>query len=116
MSVPSLTPYVNDASAVTLEDWGPLPEATGSPMATSGVTLWEQGTSSAGIWQCTAGPSYWKLETHEVIHVVAGWMTVTADDGSALDLKAGDVAVFPRGWTGTWDIHETVRKVFAVFE
>lgn len=34
-------------------------------MATLGVTLWEDGTSSAGIWECAPGPSYWKLATHE---------------------------------------------------
>lgn len=72
--------------------------------------------SSAGIWECTPGPSYWKLEIHEVVHIVAGRMTVTSDGGPALELKSGDVAVFPRGWAGTWEIHETVRKVFAVFE
>lgn len=116
MSTPTLTPYLTDAITAKLEDTGPLPEATADPMATSGVTLWEEGTSSAGIWECAPGPSYWKLETHEVIHLVAGRMTVTPDGGSPLDLKAGDVAVFPRGWAGTWDLHETVRKVYALFE
>ena len=24
-------------------------------------------------------------------------------------------AVFPLGWTGTWTVHETLRKVFTVF-
>jgi hypothetical protein len=27
----------------------------------------------------------------------------------------GQVAVFPTGWKGTWDIHETVRKVYSIF-
>jgi uncharacterized protein len=42
-------------------------------------------------------------------------MTVTPDGGAATEIAAGDVAVFPRGWSGTWDIHETVRKVYAIF-
>ena len=50
-----------------------------------------------------------------MIHLVAGRMTVTPDGGEASELSAGDMAVFPRGWTGTWDIHETVRKVYAIF-
>jgi hypothetical protein len=67
------TPHLLDASNVgDLEDWGPLEEATGTEMHTSGVTLWEDGDSSA-------------------------------------------VAVFPKGWSGTWDIHEKVRKVYAIF-
>jgi uncharacterized cupin superfamily protein len=24
-------------------------------------------------------------------------------------------AVFPRGWTGTWRIHETIRKLYVLF-
>ena len=40
-------------------------------MATSGVELWVDGESSAGIWECAPGPSYWTLETHEVIQLVA---------------------------------------------
>ena len=55
-----------------------LEEATGEPMQTPACTIWEDGDASAGIWECTAGPSRWLLETHEVIHLVAGRMTVTA--------------------------------------
>ena len=55
------------------------------------------------------------LTTHEVIHLVAGRMTVTPDGGEATEISAGDVAVFPLGWSGTWEIHETVRKVYAIF-
>jgi uncharacterized cupin superfamily protein len=110
------TPHLADAATADLEDWGPLDEATGDePMATSGVEVWADGDSSGGIWQCTPGPSHWTLETNEVIHLVAGRMTVTPDDGDPLDLAAGDMAVFPLGWSGTWDIHETVRKVYAIF-
>jgi uncharacterized protein len=110
-----LTPHLADAVHAELEDWGPLEEATGTPMATAGVELWADGDSSAGIWECGPGPSYWTLETHEVIHLVAGRMTVTPDGGEPTEIAAGDVAVFPRGWSGTWDIHATVRKVYAIF-
>jgi uncharacterized cupin superfamily protein len=115
MTTSMLTPHVAGALAAELEDWGALEEATGAPMATRGVELWVDGDSSAGIWECEAGPSSWTLETHEVIHLVAGRMTCTPDGGEATVVAAGDVAVFPKGWTGTWEIHETVRKVYAIF-
>jgi len=70
---------------------------------------------SGGIWQCTTGPSYWTQEEHEVIHLIARRMTVTRDGGEPVELGAGDMAVLPKGWSGTWDIHETVRKVYAIF-
>ncbi len=36
--------------------------------------------------------------------MVSGRMTVTLDGGEPLELVAGDSAVFPKGWSGTWDI------------
>ena len=72
MTTAITTPHLPDASNVgDLEDWGPLEEATGAEMHTWGVTLWEDGDASAGVWECTPGPSRWLLETHEVIHLVA---------------------------------------------
>ncbi len=103
------------AADAELEDWGPLPEATGDPMATHGLEMWVDGAKSAGIWQCTPGPSYWVQDENEVIYVLSGRMTVTPDGGEAAEVGAGDIAVFPVGWKGTWDIHETVRKVYSIF-
>ena len=34
------TPFLAAAADAKLEDWGPLEEATGEPMHTSGTTLW----------------------------------------------------------------------------
>jgi uncharacterized cupin superfamily protein len=110
-----LTPIIAKAADAELEDWGPLDEATGEEMATHGVELWVDGGSSAGIWQCAPGPSRWTLETNEVIYLVAGRMTVTPDGGEPAQIGVGDMAVFPKGWTGTWELHETVRKVYSIF-
>jgi hypothetical protein len=55
------------------------------------------------------------LETHEVIHLIAGRMTCTVDGGESTEVIAGDVAIFPKGWSGDWEIHEKVRKVYAIF-
>jgi uncharacterized cupin superfamily protein len=110
-----ITSILSTAADTELEDWGPLPEATSDPMATHGVELWVDGESSAGIWQCAAGPSRWALETNEVIYLVAGRMTVTPDGGEPRQIGVGDMAVFPKGWTGTWNLHETVRKVYSIF-
>lgn len=57
------TPNPTGAVDAELEDWGPLEEATGAPMATHGVEIWVDGDASAG----------------------------------------------------TWDLHETVRKVYSIF-
>ena len=66
-----ITPFLADAATAELEDLGPLEEATGEPMRTTGLTLWQDGEQEVGVWECTPGPSYWKLETHEfVLHPV----------------------------------------------
>ncbi|WP_197380529.1 hypothetical protein [Mycolicibacterium mengxianglii] len=49
---------------------------------------------AAGIWQCAPGPSHWTLTTNEV------------------NLPRRGV---PTGWTGTWHIQDTVRKVYSIF-
>jgi uncharacterized protein len=109
------TAILANAADAELEDWGPLEEATGDPMSTHGIEMWTDGGKSAGIWQCTPGPSYWAQNENEVIYLLSGRMTVTPDGGEAEQVKAGDIAVFPIGWKGTWDIHETVRKVYSIF-
>jgi|SRR5581483_2241247 len=116
--VAAVTPHLAAiATFDDLEDWGALEEATdpGTPMQTRGHTLWQEGDQEVGIWECTAGPSHWTLETHEQIYIISGRMTVTPDGGEPTDVNAGDTAVFPRGWTGTWQIHETLRKLYVIF-
>jgi uncharacterized cupin superfamily protein len=110
-----LTPHLAGAASAELEDWGPLEEATGEPMTNQGLTLWTDGDSEVGVWECAPGPSRWTLETHEFVQILAGRMTVTPDGGEPVEVKAGDMAVFPRGWTGTWQIHETIRKAYVIF-
>ena len=114
------TTVLSAAATAELEDWGPLEEATSAdtPMQVHGLTMWtgpEGSGQSTGIWQCTAGPSYWVQEENEFIYLLSGSLTVTPDGGKPATFGAGDSAMFPRGWRGTWDLHETVRKVYVVF-
>ena len=112
------TAFLAAAAAAELEDWGSLDEATSAaaPMSVRGLTIWSGADGAeAGIWECTAGPSYWVQEENEVIYVLSGTLTVTPDGGQPTTLGPGDVAVFPKGWRGPWEVHETVRKVYVIF-
>jgi uncharacterized protein len=109
---------IRDArNAKDLDDWGPCPEATGpQTMQTRGVYLWKDADGAeAGVWECTAGPSRWILKTNEFVHVLSGWMTVTQDGGEAQFVGPGDTIFIPRGWSGNWEIHETLRKLYVTF-
>ena len=79
-----------------LEDWGllalPLAEPLGDPMPTKGVETWssEDGKTSTGIWECGPGPSRWEMKGEgELIHVVSGRMTCTAEDGTVTEIGPG---------------------------
>ena len=111
------TPLITAASEISdLEDWGLLAEATGAPMQTSGRTMWSgEGNCEAGVWECTAGPSYWILEQNEFVHILSGNMTVTPDGGESFLAGPGVTFLVPVGWKGTWEINETIRKLYVLF-
>lgn len=107
---------IPEPNSVALEDWGPLPEATGSPMATEGKRLWSgDGILELGIWKCAPGLSHWTFETNESFTIFSGRMTVTQDGGQPFELAAGESAIFPKGWSGVWELHATVLKVYTLF-
>jgi uncharacterized cupin superfamily protein len=118
----SQTQHAETMSDAELEDWGPLEpplaQPLGDPMPTRGLETWSSADekTSTGIWECGPGPSQWKLEGQgELIYVVRGRMTCTADDGTVTEVGPGDSMTFAPGWSGRWDIHETLRKVYAIF-
>jgi uncharacterized cupin superfamily protein len=70
----------------------------------------------SGTWESEPGTARWEFLTRgEVITVISGRMTVTRDGEGPVELTAGDTAYFPIGWTGTWTVHERLRKVFVVY-
>src|ERR1700722_13853957 len=125
MSSAAKVPFIDTtvlaaAATAELEDWGLLAEATSqdTPMQVHGLTMWTGPGDSGqetGIWQCTAGPSYWVQEENEFVCILSGSLTVTPDGGKPATFGAGDSAMFPRGWRGPWGLHEAVRKVYVVF-
>lgn len=115
------TPHLTSVAAAdlmgALEDWGPrVPADSGTPQ-TSGRIIHRAPDASIeiGIWECT--PGSWTITDrvdNETIHLLAGRARLTDAGGSSVDLVAGDVLVLPRGWSGTWEIVETVRKFYVI--
>jgi uncharacterized cupin superfamily protein len=71
-----------------------------------------------GLWESEVGA--YRIEfphsKHEVFHVLAGEIHVTADGGDDLVFKAGDTGVLPAGFRGVFRIVEHARKVYTVTE
>lgn len=102
-------------ASAELEDWGPRVGAdSGSPMM-SGRLFFEGDGVQVGIWECT--PGGWAITDrpdHETVQILSGRARLTNADGSSSELTAGDVLTLPKGWSGRWDIVETVRKLYFI--
>ena len=52
----------------------------------------------------------------EFTYIISGKATLTDDaTGTVVEIAAGDLVILPPGWTGRWDVVETVRKVYAIY-
>ena len=87
---------------------------TGLPLTT--VKTFEPGnTKGAGVWECTPGgfPVVNRPSTETVL-ILKGKGTITNADGSKVELTPGTWHTLPTGWTGRWDIEETLRKLYVI--
>jgi hypothetical protein len=72
------------------------------------------GKLFAGVWEST--PGKWRIvyDEWEYCSILSGISIVTPDGGAAVRLRAGDAFVLQPGFTGTWEVLETTRKLFVV--
>lgn len=70
-----------------------------------------------GFWECT--PGGWPVSDRqdtEVAYILSGKGEITDEtSGVVHSIGAGDLVVLPVGWTGRWDIEETVRKIYVIY-
>jgi len=91
------------------------PALAGTPVESFQVLHKDAGGRS-GVWECTPGrfDSARNGDT-ELMHFVAGQGRITSADGTVHEIYPGVVLVAPDGWCGTWDISETVRKIYTIW-
>ena len=64
-----------------------------------------------GLWEGGAGKSVLKdFPFTEYVLMISGRVIVTGQDGVSNTFVAGDTFVIPRGWSGTWDVQERMKK------
>ncbi|HYG88404.1 MAG TPA: cupin domain-containing protein [Azospirillum sp.] len=81
------------------------------------LTLFDDRTRrfACGVWECTGGVvqmEEWPQD--EFCVLLAGRVIITPEGGQPQEFRQGDALAIPRGFTGTWDIREPVRKYFAI--
>ena len=74
--------------------------------------FYENDNMYAGTWQCEPGILELDLDLTEFCHLLEGHWILTSESGHVVEVKAGDSWVFPKGWKGTAEVVETVRKVY----
>ena len=52
----------------------------------------------------------------EVATILSGSGKITDADGTERSLSAGTVVTLAKGWSGRWDITQTVRKVYVIIK
>lgn len=70
---------------------------------------------SCGVWQCTTGivaMEDWPYD--EFCVLLSGRVVITPRGGVPQEYGKGDAFLIPRGFTGTWDVRETIRKYYAI--
>jgi uncharacterized cupin superfamily protein len=117
VTTPSLTANAQAELTAELDDWGPRAGADSGAPVMSGRIFYEGNGVQVGVWECT--PGGWAIENrpdHETVQILSGRARLTDADGSSVELSAGDVLTLPKGWSGRWDILETVRKLYVIAE
>jgi uncharacterized protein len=106
---------IDDVLSATLETGRLVPTAVAGEPYESWHVISDDGQVELGIWEVT--PGSFRGETdgiYEQMHFVAGSGMITDGEGAVTEIRPGVVMLCPDGWSGTWDVRETVRKTYAV--
>jgi len=84
-------------------------------------TIWQHYTDktqkfSTGIWQSEVGK--WKINytEEEFCQILEGKSVITDLAGNATSVSAGENFVIPSGFVGTWEVLETTKKIYVIYE
>ena len=82
---------------------------------------WHHFTSAdekffAGTWE--AEPGCWKIRytENEFCQILAGRSILRDSDGNEREISAGDNFTIPAGFEGEWDVIETTRKIYVIYQ
>ncbi|MCP5152202.1 MAG: DUF861 domain-containing protein [Ectothiorhodospiraceae bacterium] len=108
-------PSVVGATDMALTPAGRRAGADRGDPQVSARSLHDDGETKVGVWECTPGgwPIVDRADT-EVATILSGRATITDADGSTRVIGAGSVLTLPKGWSGRWDVTETLRKVYVI--
>lgn len=74
------------------------------------------GQFFCGMWESTPGKWQVNYTEEEFCTFLSGKAILTDAGGHSETFATGDAFIIPRGFTGTWETVETVRKWYVIFE
>ena len=106
---------IDDVLTARLETGQPVPTAVSGQPYESWHVIHDDGRVELGVWEVTPGTFRGSKDgVYESMHFVAGAGTITAADGTVTEIRPGVVMLCPDGWSGLWDVRETVRKTYTI--
>lgn len=68
------------------------------------------GILSCPTWSKEPSTFPWYYQQREIAYILAGEVSVTADDGESVSFSAGDLVTFESGLSCTWKITKHLKK------
>jgi uncharacterized cupin superfamily protein len=97
--------------------WMPIEWITEGNPATRAVPLMAADAGFyAGLWDSRAGRFTFHYFVDEVVHILEGEVHIRDEVGREATLRAGDVALFPKGRVLHWHIPKYVKKLAVMRE
>ena len=108
-------PSAAGAATMDMNLIGPRGGADQGDPQVSALEIFRDDSIQVGVWECTPGgwPIVDRTDT-EIATIVSGTGVVTDADGTERVLVPGSVITLPKGWSGRWDLTETLRKVYVL--
>lgn len=69
-----------------------------------------------GYWEADAGCWRVRYTENEFCQIVSGESLLRDTEGNERRLGAGDNFVIPAGFDGEWEVVETTRKIYVIYE
>lgn len=74
------------------------------------------GKFFAGIWESTPGKWRIRYTENEFCHLIQGRVRISDGNGRSRIFETGDTFVIPSGFAGEWEVLESARKLYVVYE
>lgn len=76
----------------------------------------KEGRFFAGIWESTPGRWRVSYSEHEFCHVTKGRVRIESVNGKRWEFGPGASFVMPAGFSGTWEVLESMSKLYVIYE